>query len=181
MPKRREVGVTHERNRHGNMRWVYREPRRPGERIWGKRTILPGEYGSAEFKAALNRARGFAGPLAAAPVVKAHNQTHTLAWLIDRYMSSTAFPKVKNTARSHRGSLSHVLAKAGHLPYRDITSIDIKATRDHIRDNGSDKQNPQPAPAMANRVISCLSVMFDWAIEENLLEVNPCAGVKKVK
>lgn len=61
-------------------------------------------------------------------------------------------------------------AKWGH---RDIVSIsrgEVIAALDKIVDRG--------APAVANRTLAALRKMFNWAVERDLLEDNPCAGIK---
>ena len=61
-------------------------------------------------------------------------------------------------------------AKWGHRDIASISRGEVISTLDEIVDRG--------APAVANRTLAILRKMLNWAVERDLLEENPCAGVR---
>jgi len=177
---RPEKGLHCEINRHGNEVWYYREGH-------GPRTRLDHPFGSPKFIEAYKAAKWGTGPAGEpSPAQKAlsRKDPNCLEWLIDRYLASRyfAYENKPNTQAAQRIVLRAVARKNGDQPFRALGWSHIKSLRDQIAEKGSNPDRPKPAPAMANRVVSVLSILFKWAIEEErLLEVNPCDGVKKVK
>lgn len=58
----------------------------------------------------------------------------------------------------------------GHRPITDIRRADVIALLDDIVDDGK--------PILANRVLAALRKMFNWALERDLVDANPCDRVK---
>ena len=58
----------------------------------------------------------------------------------------------------------------GHRPIADIRRADVIALLDDIVDEGK--------PILANRVLAALRKLFNWALERDLVETNPCDRVK---
>src|ERR1019366_6631781 len=56
----------------------------------------------------------------------------------------------------------------GKLQAADISRSDVKAAMTSIT-----------APIVANQTISALSALFNWAIREEIVKVNPCALVER--
>jgi integrase len=174
---RPERGLLGEIDRHGNEVWYYRDGH-------GPRTRILGEFGSAAFIEAYKAAK-WGRPAADAPKKGqslSRQDPNSLQWLIDRYLGwLDRQMKADATKKQHRNILKRVGEKNGDKPYRLIDWSNVKALRDHVAQNGLDPEKPGAAPAMANRVVSTIRSMYDWAIaEEKLVERNPCAEVTKV-
>lgn len=169
MPRRRVKGLCSELNRHGRRVWYYREGH-------SARIRIHGEYGSAEFNAAVIAASRGA---AVAPVGKttlSHTDPNSFGWLVDEYLKSSAhLQKEVSTQKARRNVLKAIVdAGCGSQPFRELTDVDIRALRDEKAATGK--------VAMANGAVAVLRVMFNWAVEEaRLLRTNPCLGVKAVK
>lgn len=58
----------------------------------------------------------------------------------------------------------------GHRPITDIRRADVIALLDDIVDEGK--------PILANRTLAALRKLFNWALERDLVETNPCDRVK---
>ena len=76
----------------------------------------------------------------------------------------------KSSWKNDEGYLRRPQAAWGKKPAKVITRQMVVALLDSIK---------QTAPVSANRTHSILSVMFNWGIEEELVETNPIAGMKK--
>jgi integrase len=68
----------------------------------------------------------------------------------------------------------------------EITSRDIRAVLEEARTHsvpGLPRHAPpgHRADAMAGALLTCLSSLFGWLRDEGLLEVNPCAAIKRLK
>ena len=190
MPKVRERGVVRERQyRTGKVVWFYREGQ-------GPRTRLPGEYGSPEFNAALKVAKGYAPAEPAKPGVS-HSDPTSVAWLIDKFLSSsTHLAKSEVTCQTRKNVLQRVVAREngriGATRFRDIVDKDIRSLRDKIateeetvklEDVGKEVDGVVMGKApVANLTVAVLRVMFQWAVDvEKVLDRNPCLGVKAIK
>ena len=168
MPRRREKGLCSELNRHGARVWYYREGQ-------GPRTRIRGEFGSPEFNAAVNAARG-GHTTVGVKTTLSHTDPNSFGWLVDQFLKSPAhLSKEEPTQKARRNVLRRIVEKgAGAQAYRDLTDVDIRTLRDQIAATG--------AVAMANGAVAILRVMFHWAVEDaKLLRTNPCLGVKAIK
>ena len=65
----------------------------------------------------------------------------------------------------------HVLPRWRRRLIRDITRRDVLDLLDAIVESGR--------PVAANRVLSAIRKLFNWAIERDIIPASPCAGVKK--
>jgi integrase len=147
-----------ERNRHGNLVWYYRVGEGPRTRIWG-------EYGSPEFTAAYRAA--LAG--ATAPEAVRKPQTGSLAWLVARYMETSAWASLSAATRRQRENiLNRMVRESGETPYNEINRKDIVATIDKRRDKA----------AAARHFLETARGMFRWALDAELLTVDPTIGVR---
>ena len=76
------------------------------------------------------------------------------------------------TARSTEHLLrKHVLRAWGDRKIQTVARRDVIALMDAIVDSGS--------PIAANRVLSAISKLFNWCIERGVIEISPCAQVRK--
>lgn len=143
-------GVSRAPDRHGRVRWRFRSK--------GFSTYLPGPYGSpafiAAYEAALEgtRSRGLS---------KAKHGT--LGWLIEIYLNSPRHKnKVNSTRRTLRKELDWLRKQAGDLPFARFGAKHIEALM--ARKGG---------PAAANRVKKNMSMLFNFAIKQELMTHNP--------
>src|SRR5262249_17308941 len=97
---------------------------------------------------------------------------NSLAWLVARYRETDAWRSLSPaTQRQRENILKHVLESAGRSPYKAITRAAIVAGRD--RRAGT--------PAAAKHFIQTMRGLFGWAVEAQLITVDPTAGVKRPK
>jgi len=146
-------------DRHGNARWYVRKDK-------GKRIRIKGDYGSKEFIAAYRGAvLGRDVRLKTAPLA----QKDTLRWLIEQYRKSTDWLSLAMATRKKREAVFiQVINKAGDKPYKDITRKIIVASRDERVET----------PHAAKTFLKTMTGLFNWAMEAEYIETNPCAGVK---
>jgi len=168
--RRRIKGLLREKTFRGKYVWYYRDGHGPRIRIHG-------EYGTPEFNAALNVARGWvAAPAAGASKTLSHTDPNSFGWLVDEFLKSPAhLQKELPTQKARRNVLKAIVdAGCGAQPYRELTDSDIRALRDEKAATGK--------VAMANGAVAILRVLFNWAVEDaKLLRTNPCLGVKAIK
>lgn len=160
MPRRRRLFERKETTRHGKTVWYFR---RPG----GKRVRLPGVYGSQEYLDA------YAKALAGIAVDKAPpTEKGTLAWLVERYKASGHFASLAPTSQMARDYiLKGVCKDAGGKSFARITKKHIQEAMDRRA----------KTPHGANNFLVAMSVLFKWAISNDLMDSNPCDGVARRK
>lgn len=158
MPRRRRLFERKEITRHGKTVWYFR---RPGQ----NRVRLPGPYGSAEYLAAY--AKALAGVAVDTP---APGQKGTVAWLVGRYKASGHYASLAPTSQLARDYILKAVCKdAGHIQFARITRKDIQA--------GMDRR--AKTPHGANNFLVAMSVLFKWAMSNDMVETNPCDGVAR--
>ncbi len=88
-------------------------------------------------------------------------------------------PHAKTHKRSYADDISklevHIYKSLGHLRLSEITHRDIEQYLSGVR------KSANLAPATASRHLALLSVIFNLAIRDELLDKNPCATIKKLK
>jgi len=73
-----------------------------------------------------------------------------------------------STRRKREEIFIKVMEKAGDKPYKSITRKVISASRDERA----------ATPHAAKTFLKAMSGLFNWAMEAEYVEINPCAGVK---
>lgn len=160
MPRPRPQYLQSERTRHGRLVWYVRVGT-------GPRIRIRGEYGSAEFMEAYHAALAGERPTPKVPAARG-----TLEWLWLLYRQSSAWVDLSSATRKQRENImKHVLKSAGHHPLSHITRTSIVAGRDRRA----------ATPSQAKNFISTMRGLFGWALEANLVSVDPTAGVKRPK
>lgn len=160
MPKPLYPHVKRETTRHGRRVWYFRRGK-------GPRIRLPDDYGSPAFIAAYHAALSGVSP----PTASGRPGTGTLAWLIARYKDSSAWSRLAKATRYQRDRIfAGVAANAGHLPYRSITEADVRKGR----------EDRAATPFMANNYLRAVKGLFAWAVEAQMIEANPAAGVAEI-
>lgn len=158
-------------DRHGNRRLYYRRAGR-------KMVRLHAEPGTPEFLEEYAKARdGLTAPKAATPrVTKA--TAGSLRWLIEGYYQSANFKTLAaQTQTTRRGILEHICLSVaetssgpkerGTLPFAEMRAKHVRAIRDVKLD----------LPGAANGWLKSLGQVFAWAMEEELIAVDPTATV----
>ena len=96
----------------------------------------------------------------------------TVNALIDEYIEKWAKPNKRSWKADADGLDRDIRPQWGKRKAHEISRRDVNLLLDGIKDRG--------APVQANRVLSCVRKMFNFAIERDLISVNPCDGVKPV-
>lgn len=60
------------------------------------------------------------------------------------------------------------------------TILDLIEYRKHLQDSGGRNKTKAKA-ATVNRSLTSLSIFFEWALQQNLIQINPADGLKAVK
>jgi integrase len=164
MPRPRLPYLQKETSRHGKTVWYVRAPSLDGAR--GKRIRVKGEFGSPEFMASYQAAmRGEGPPRRGKPA------GGTLAWLIERYRESAAWAVLKPATQKQRENIfKHVCQGAGSNPAASIEKRHIAAGRDRRA----------KTPGAANNYLKTMRALFSWAVESDLLKIDPTREVKRV-
>lgn len=157
MPRPRPPHLQRRTTRHGKTAWYVRVGRGPLIRI-------KPEYGTPEFEAAYHAA--LKGDLA--PTSKGAPAKDTIGWLVNLYLSSGAWKEqAKGTKERRLPQLNQVIKTSGSYP---VSSIDRQAI--------IDARDKRTAPSQARAFIMTMRSLFAWAIESNLVEINPTEGIK---
>lgn len=157
MPKPRLPHLIHERTCRGRLVWYFRRGK-------GKRIRLPDGYGTPEFEAAYRAAL-------TGQEISTHVARGTVAWLVDRYRESSAWAALSPATRYQRERIfGKVLDKAGG---EQISAVKASTIR-----NGREAR--KATPFMANNYLRAVKGLFAWALEAQLVDENPAAGIKEL-
>lgn len=144
-----------------------------GKTVWyvrkgdGPRTRIRGDYGSEEFMTAYRAA--VADIDAPRP---AKDGAGTLAWLLARYRESLAWTALSMATRRQRENIFlHVLETAGTKPYKAITRKAVIDGRERRKDT----------PSQARNFLDAMRGLFRWALDAELIDVDPTASVANPK
>ena len=102
---------------------------------------------------------------------QADKHAETVGELAALYIDRYAKQHKRSWQRDQEMLARDVLPFWGRRKLKDIRRRDVCVMTDRIVDRG--------APVGANRVFAVVSKMFNWAVERDLLEHNPCNGAKK--
>jgi integrase len=147
-----------EKSRHGQTRYYFRRGK-------GTRHRLP-DFADPTFWAAYEQAR--------TNTVKQRREppSGTFAWLVSRYRNSAQYQSAAPATRRMRDQiLQRVEANVAGAAYADIK-------RRHIIRAMEDRS---ATPHAANNFLKIMSGLFKWAVYHDLIEINPCDGVQKIK
>jgi integrase len=100
---------------------------------------------------------------------EALNNALTFDRIAERYVDEYAKPR-KSSWRDDEQRLARARKALGHREASTITRRDIINFLDVVK---------RDAPVQANRIQTIVCTMFNWAVEEELLDTNPIAGLKK--
>ncbi|MET3590291.1 hypothetical protein ABID23_001396 [Bartonella silvatica] len=148
---------------HGKIVWYVRIGH-------GKRIRICGTYGTQEFvdnyKSALAELQGIIPPKPkTGKLIEG-----AFVWLLKQYFNSVNwYSLAKATKRQRELLLMKVCDSVGNIPYQAINKKHIIA----------DVERRKETPAMAIGFLKALNGLFNWAIDQGLLENNPTVGVKR--
>ncbi|WP_375681014.1 MULTISPECIES: tyrosine-type recombinase/integrase, partial [unclassified Bartonella] len=135
-----------------------------------KRIRIRGTYGTQEFvdnyKSALAELQGLILPKSkTGKLVEG-----SFAWLLKQYFNSVHWHSLaKATKRQRELILMKVCDAIGNIPYREIKKSHITA--------GVERRKEKPTAAQ--NFLKALNGLFNWAIDQELLENNPALGIKR--
>jgi integrase len=160
MPRPRPQFLHREITRHGKAVWYFRINR-------GKRIRIKASYGTAEFNAEIEAARA-GQPIPTGPE---KFNARTLGWLIEQYRQSTAWTRdLKPATRAQRERfLCEARDKAGREPISRITRSSIE------------KGIAARKPNAAKSFLYSFRGLFKWAVEAQLCDQDPTAGLKAIQ
>lgn len=148
--------VTRETTRHGKVVFYFRKGKGERKRL----PALDAPDFEAQYQAAL---------LGLAPQKKAAANNSTLKWLVSRYRETGAYRGLSEATRKQRDNIfKGVVQKAGHHPYKAISRKVIV--------NG--REDRSATPAQARNFLDAMRGLFRWALDAELVAVDPTAGVK---
>jgi site-specific recombinase XerC len=155
MPRKLPPNVIRERTRHGKVVFYFR-------RHHGKRIRLP-DIGDPQFESAyLAAMQGHTAPVARKAGV------HSIEWLIGHYRLSAAYLRLSRATRRQRDNIfANAIKAIGSEPYRAMTRKDVAAIRDRRA----------TTPAQARNVLDALRGLYAWALEGQLVDIDPTVGV----
>jgi integrase len=96
----------------------------------------------------------------------------TVAQLADYYIEHYAKRQKKSWQEDERQLRKDVIPRLGHIKAQSVRRRDIVELVEGIADRG--------APVTANRTLAVISRMFNFAVEREILEATPAAGIKRV-
>lgn len=159
MPRKLPPFVYLETSRHGKAVYYFRRGK-------GQRHRLP-EIGAEGFDARYHEVLSQSEPEKKAP-----SGAGSLKWLITRYRETSSYRGLSPATRKQRDNIfKGVVTKSGDKPYRAITRKTIVNNRD----------KRAATPAQARNFLDAMRGLFRWALEAELITVDPTAGVKNPK
>lgn len=159
MPRKLLPYVNRQVTRHGKALYYFRKGK-------GPRTALP-EPSDARFNDEYHKAL-----LAASPEKKSVAGAGSLTWLVKRYRETSAYRSLSAATRKQRDNIfKGVLEKVGHKAYKAVSRKIVVQSRE---DRAS-------TPAQARNFLDAMRGLYRWALEAELVEADPTAGVKNPK
>ncbi|TPL29518.1 site-specific integrase [Mesorhizobium sp. B2-4-8] len=173
MPRKLPKGVSHDRDRHGNVRLYFRTHGRSKVRLRER-------PGTTEFEAEVACARLNVpySPLKTGATVDRHETVsqRSFRWLCQEYKRRVRLsPKILARRSSVLDEICNSEHKSGNkrgaLPFDLLERRHVLEIRDDLRST----------PGAQNEVVKVISAMYGWAIENDILRSNPALGIKRLK
>ncbi len=160
MPRKLPLHVIRERTRHNRVVFYFRVGK-------GDRIRLLDDLNSDEFKEAYKAA--LMGNKRAFQSKSVSSQS--FQWLVDRYLESGAWAALSPATRKQRGLiLKDAIERTENANFILITSDVIEGGIDSRRST----------PAQANNFLKAMTGLFQWAVKNKHVKINPCAGVSRL-
>lgn len=103
---------------------------------------------------------------------QASRQAETFGELADLYIEKYAKPNKKSWFKDQQALNNHLLPAFRNRRATDIKRREVIELLEDIRDGG--------APVQANRTLEIIRRLYNWGIEREIVEVNPCTRIKPV-
>jgi len=100
---------------------------------------------------------------------EAQEREPTVAQLVEEYLERWAKPRKRSWEEDRRRLYKDVIPAWGKRKAREITRRDVRALLDRVMRRG---------PYAANRLLAVIRKMFNWAVEQDILEVSPAWQVR---
>lgn len=150
------------KDRYGKERLYFRKGK-------GSRITLTGPVGSPEFWSDYNNA---ANGITKPKTTCKRAEVGTLRWLIEQYYQSSAFREIGiDYQKTRRGILDKFCDTHGDKRYAKLLPRHVRKIRDEMMDR----------PGAANNLLKALRQIFKYAVNYDLLDINPVAAVERLK
>lgn len=158
--------VDAQRDRNGRIKYFY-------FRRSGMRQRLPGEPGSVVFAETYEALLTATAERCSDPAQDRRQfAAGTFGALTNDYLASATFKeKAASTQALYRQILDKLSTENGSKPVRLLRRRHVRKIRDALSDT----------PGVANNVLRLLKIVLSFAVEEELIEVNPAARIKELK
>ena len=93
--------------------------------------------------------------------------------IADAYVERYARKNNKSWKQADALMRTYIRPKLGNRKGRQISRRDLRAIFDNLTESGKE--------VLANQVLAATSSVFSWAVEHEILEINPCRGIKRNK
>lgn len=111
--------------------------------------------------------------------LNAQRNAENISLLVDRYIEGHAKKHKRTWHEDQRILHKDVIPRWGELKVKEVRRRDVISLLDEIANGtGKGKNKRPPAPIAANRTLEIIRKMFNYAIERDLTEVNPCMMVR---
>jgi integrase/recombinase XerD len=156
--------VIADKDRHGNVRYYFR--RRPEKKV-----RLQGKPGSAEFQKAYEAARDRSPT--SLPAKGARPAAGSFIDVSQRYIASTPFKGLDASTQGwQKRALTEIATSdKGAAPLAMMQPRHVRRLRD----------KKAGTPAAANTMLKALRAMFQWAMEEDIVDADPTRDVKRAQ
>lgn len=142
-----------------------------------KRRVTIAEHGNGAGRIGLSEARERAARLRAQVIDRQDpagaaaevRRADTLDQLLDQFLASHPAPDAAWTLECKRIFAKDVRPLIGHVKLPDLTRQHIRQVLNAVKDRG--------AKATTNRTLAALRRALSWALSEDLISVNPAAGI----
>jgi integrase len=99
---------------------------------------------------------------------RAERDAHTFGLLAKRYVEESAKKKNKSWAQAEYLVRKNLLPRWEGISAKSITRADVRAAMAKIT-----------SPTTANQTVAAASAIFSWAVNQEILALNPCSGVER--
>lgn len=159
------IGLERRVSRHGKVCWYARIGK-------GARVRLHAEPGTSDFRVEFEQAIADLSKNKEPARAGKGSMPGTIAWLWERYQKSAAWNALSfSTRRQRENIMAGVLKEGGGAPLSVVTKKMVIAGR----------QRREHTPSQANNYLNTLRGMFGWAVDDEIIKVDPTVGVKNVK
>jgi integrase len=98
-------------------------------------------------------------------------ERHTVRLVTAKFVEKRIKPRARRWREVEAMLERDVIAAWGHRPIRSIAKRDVRDLLEAVVERG--------APVVANRVHALIRQLFEWAIREDYVAINPAAGVDR--